>query len=92
MENKENYTLATEMLHELKASAKRWFIAFIVVLVLWFATIGVFIWYISLPVETQDVTVENEDGNANYAGRDMNGVFNGENNSKENTESRANEK
>lgn len=44
-------TLASEMLSELKASNRRWFIAFVVVLVLWFATIGVFLWYISLPVE-----------------------------------------
>ena len=47
----EQNSLATELLHELKASAKRWFIAFLVVLGLWFATIGAFIWYISLPVE-----------------------------------------
>lgn len=81
---KETMTLATEMLHELKSSAKRWFIAFIVTLVLWFATIGIFMWYITLPTdtETETVTVENEDGNANYAGRDMNGVVNnGEDNS-----------
>lgn len=77
--------LATELLHELKASAKRWFIAFIVVIGLWFATIGVFIWYISLPVEDNEnytTTVENEDGNANYISGYMSGVINnGENNS-----------
>ena len=57
-------TLASEMLHELKASNRRWFIAFIVVLVLWFATIGVFIWYISLPVD--EITVDQyTDGDAN---------------------------
>ena len=43
--------LATELMHELKATSKRWFIAFLVVLGLWFATIGGFIWYISLPAE-----------------------------------------
>lgn len=52
----ENESLATELLHEIKAQAKRWFIAFIIVLVLWFATIGAFLWYISLPVE--EYTVE----------------------------------
>ena len=57
-------TLASEMLSELKASNRRWFIAFIVVLVLWFATIGVFIWYISLPIE--EITVDQyTDGDAN---------------------------
>ena len=60
----DNQTLASEMLSELKASNRRWFIAFIVVLALWFATIGVFFWYISLPVE--EMSVEQEvDGNAN---------------------------
>lgn len=54
----DNETLASEILHELKASCKRWFIAFIIVLVLWFATIGVFIWYISLPVEFTDVSID----------------------------------
>ena len=47
----EEKNLATEMLHELKAQSKRWFISFIIVLVLWFATIGVFIWYINQPIE-----------------------------------------
>lgn len=71
----ENETLATEMLKEIKATSKRWFIAFLVTLGLWFATIGFFVWYISLPTE-ETVTVENDDGNANYIGNDMNGDFN----------------
>ena len=61
----ENQTLASEMLSELKASNRRWFIAFVVVLVLWFATIGAFIIYLSLPVE--EVSVEQEvDGDTNH--------------------------
>ena len=60
----ENQTLASEMLHELKASNQRWFRAFIIVLVLWFCTIGIFFWYISLPVE--DVAISQEvDGDTN---------------------------
>ncbi len=60
----ENETLATEMLSELKSNNRRWFIAFLVVLTLWFATIGAFLWYVSLPVE--ETTVEQEvDGDAN---------------------------
>lgn len=47
----EEKTLATELLHELKASAKRWFIAFIIMVVLEVLTIGGFLWYIILPVE-----------------------------------------
>ena len=61
----ENQTLASEMLKELKAQSRRWFIAFLIVLVLWFATIGAFIIYLSLPVE--EVTIEQEvDGDTNH--------------------------
>ena len=60
----EKETLATELLHELKASNRRWFIAFIVVLALWFLTIGVFIWYVSLPVE--EYTIEQESSDDSY--------------------------
>ena len=77
----ENETLATEMIREIRATSKRWFIMFLVTLCLWFATIIGFILYeyYSLPVDT--VTVENEDGNANYIGDDMNGdLYNGEDN------------
>lgn len=52
------------MLHELKASNRRWFIAFIVVLVLWFATIGIFIWYVSLPVDEYTID-QYSDGDTN---------------------------
>lgn len=56
--------LATEMLKELKANAKRWFIAFIVVLVLWFTTIGLFVWYINQPIEeTTETTEYTQDAN-----------------------------
>ena len=69
----ENETLAMEILHELKASAKRWFIAFLTVLVLWFATIGVFIWYISLPVEEYTIEQEATDRSFNNIGGYING-------------------
>lgn len=82
MNENENITLATELIHEIKAQSKRWFIAFVIVLVLWFSTIGAFLWYVSLPVEDETVTIENDDGNANYIGKDLNGVINnGEDNS-----------
>lgn len=56
---------------------KRLIAVLIVILVLWAATIAGFIWYISLPIEEYDtVTVENDSGNANYIGSDMNGDFN----------------
>ena len=64
---KQELKLATELMHELKATSKRWFIAFLVVLGLWFATIGVFIWYISLPVEETTTTdIAQEADNDSY--------------------------
>lgn len=65
-------SLATELLHKLKAQSKRWFIAFCVMVGLEIATIAGYMWYISLP--TDDITVENESGNANYVGSDSEGV------------------
>lgn len=81
--DKDGTTLATELLAELKASARRWFIAFLVMLGIEIATVAGFLWYISLPVD-ETVTVENDDGNANYIGGDVGGgVYNGTNNSEE---------
>lgn len=73
MEN--DFNFATELLHEVKASSKRWFIAFVTVLILWFSTIGIFIWYISLPVEETEYTVDQEanDRSFNLIGGDYNG-------------------
>ena len=75
---KENTSLATELIRELKSTSKRWFIAFIVVLSLWFATIGGFIIYLSLPVEetttTESYVTQDADDNDdnNYVGGDNN--------------------
>lgn len=82
MDNQRNeVTLATELLHELKATSKRWFIAFCIMVALEFATIVGFMWYISLPVD--ELTIENDSGNANYIGNDLNGdLNNGENSEK----------
>lgn len=74
-------TLASELLHELKLSAKRWFVAFCIMVALELATIAGFMWYISLPVD--ELTIENDSGNANYIGNDLNGdLNNGENSEK----------
>ena len=68
----EEKTLALEMLGELKRKSEqeernaiRWFWAFIITLILWFATIGIFIWYINQPIEetitySQDATATND--------------------------------
>lgn len=77
--------LATELLHELKTSAKRWFVAFCIMCGLEIVTIIGFMWYISLPVD--EVSVESEAGNANYIGNDLNGeLYNGKSDSEETPE------
>lgn len=73
--DEEGNTLATEILHELKLSARRWFIAFLIMLGIEIATISGFLWYLSLPTE-ESVTVENDEGNTNYVGRDVIGNVN----------------
>lgn len=84
--DKEGMTLATEIFKELKASARRWFIAFLAMVGVEICTIGTFMWYISLPTE-EGVVVENDDGNANYVGGDIGGnLNNGTNNNIQETE------
>ena len=73
--DEEGTTLATEILQELRASARRWFIAFIIMLCVEIATVTGFLWYLSLPVD-ETVTVENDEGNANYIGGDVSGNVN----------------
>lgn len=80
MENKETMPLATELMHELKLNAKRWFIIAIVELVIILSMAAGFVWYLSLPID--EVVIESKDGNANYVGNDLTGVINnGKNNS-----------
>lgn len=66
-ENQDNH-LAFELLKEIKASARRWFIISIVELLAIITLVLVL-----LLVPTDSVSIENEDGNANYIGNDMNG-------------------
>ena len=64
--DEEGTTLASELLAEVKASARRWFIAFLIMLCMEIATVAGFLWYISLPVD--EVAIENDEGNAVYIG------------------------
>lgn len=85
----EEQTLATELLHELKISAKRWFIIAIIELIIILSLCGGFIWYLSLPIDESVVTLESEDGNANYVGNDVTGaIYNGKSYGEENTQSK----
>jgi hypothetical protein len=63
----ESVSFATELLREVKASTRRWFIAFCVMVILEVATICGFIWYISLPVDsnTTDIEQNADDGSNN---------------------------
>ena len=67
----EDNKLATELLHEIKSQSKRWFILFLITIILLFVSnaLWLYAWY--LPVEestaTTQTTVEsNDSGNANY--------------------------
>ena len=81
-----NESLASEILKEVKASAKRWFLAFCFMFILELFTIAGFIWYMYSPVSPKNIQIENTDGYANYVGHDLLGeLINGINTSKENT-------
>lgn len=66
-------SLATELLHEVKSSAKRWFIAFCIMVGLEIATIIGFMWYISLPTSDYSVSQEADDSSINV----LEGTYNG---------------
>ena len=76
--DEEGTTLATEIFRELKTSARRWFIAFLLMLGVEIVTVAGFLWYISLPVEEQQIAIENDEGNANYVGGNAGDIYNAE--------------
>lgn len=66
IETLEKQTLATEIYRDYKITNKRLFTIIIVILIMWFATIGAFGYYIyTTGVEevTDTVDIENENGN-----------------------------
>lgn len=58
-------SLASELLREVKATSKRWFIAFIVMVILEAVTIFGFIWYIMLPVDDYEISQQSTDRSFN---------------------------
>lgn len=73
----ENQPLATELIKEIRAHNKRWFIIALVELVIIILIVGIFIWYLTLPID--EISIDAEGGNANYIGRDLEGeLYNGE--------------
>lgn len=70
----EQESMAMELLRELKHSARRWFIAFIVMVVLEIATVVGFVWYMSLPSEEfYKIEQESTDYSTNMVGGEYNG-------------------
>lgn len=67
----EEQTLATELLHEIKMSARRWFIIAVAELILILGLAGALVYYMSTPVE--EIQMNNKEGNANYIGDDLEG-------------------
>lgn len=90
----ENNNLATEILGELKTTNKRMFIALCISFAINIAVVGGFLWYISLPTEMENVTVESTStGHANYVGGEMSGeIINGESDSKADSQSNTKQK
>lgn len=70
-------SFAWELIANSRKDSKRWFIALLVVLSMWFATIGVFIWYINQYDYTSYEVKSEDGGNANYIGQDGD-IHNGE--------------
>lgn len=71
----EENTLAMELLHQIKSTTRKWFIAFIILLVMFFASNLAWLYAWNLPVEDTDTTTTNtydydvdreDDGNAVY--------------------------
>lgn len=65
MKELENESLAMELLKDYKKANKRLFIIILVILSMWFVSIGLFIYYINTTgyVETTEIADTNEGGN-----------------------------
>lgn len=83
----EDNRFATELLHEVKTNGKRWFIIAIIELILILILSGMFLWYISLPVEDTTITQESDDESYNQIiGGDYNGSKTDSTSSEENNQ------
>lgn len=71
-EKLEKNSLAMELLEDYKKANKRMFIALIIVLFMWFATIGYLVYTLNdiEKVTTTEVEQDNDGGDNNYIGRD----------------------
>ena len=63
----DNQSLASELLHEVKATSKRWFVLFIITLLMLFGTNMAWLYAWNLPTEETITELTSDDGsNANY--------------------------
>lgn len=69
-------TLATEIIKEVRAHGRRWFIISIIELIIIALMAAFFYWYSTTPISEDSVEIQNENGNASYVGNNMNGDFN----------------
>lgn len=73
-------SLAMELLQDFKKANKRLFILLLVVLTMWFATIGLFVYYINTNMIEESTIIENADtsdgGNACIGDNCNNGEIN----------------
>ena len=80
-------SLAMELLSDYKKANKRQFIIILVILTMWFSTIGYLVYVLNdIGVEeitTQEVTQDNSNGNNNFIGNDGD-IINGKAKSKDN--------
>ena len=66
-------SLASELLHEVKATSKRWFILFIITLLMLFGTNMAWLYAWNLPTEETTTTITqdcDDNGNNNFIGND----------------------
>lgn len=77
--NEERKSDAWFMIEEMGRQNKRMFSALITIIILWFATIGGFVWYLSsIEIVAEVYDVNSEDGGyASYVGNDGD-IYNGE--------------
>ena len=79
-----NQSFAFELLQDARKTNKRQFIIIIIILAMWFASIGLFIYYINTTgyEEITETAETNDSGNACVGDNCNNGVINGKGNEK----------
>lgn len=71
LEEVKEQSLAMELLQDYKKANKRMFITILVILTMWFATIGYLVYTLNdVGSYEETITQENEDGYNNYIGND----------------------